>query len=113
MSLVLPLFGDDTRVEQDIDEVGTTNQNILDLIKRSNEDASSEMQSVFEGNVDFTGNLPDDLPDFFRQLVIELQTAYFWVKSNNDEAANTIIEGVRAKAKLTLEKRFAPALSTI
>jgi len=35
MSLVLPQFGDDERCEQDIDEVGTDNENILDLITRA------------------------------------------------------------------------------
>jgi len=54
MALVLPLYGDNTRTLQDIDEVGTTDTNILNLVTRSNENASSELESLFEGNIDFT-----------------------------------------------------------
>jgi len=111
MSLVLPQFGDDTRCEQDVDEVGTTNQNTLDLITRSNENASSELENLFNGNIDFTVDITE-LPTWLRQLAIELQTAYFWVMSNNTEEAKTHREEVRVKARSALEKRFKPAFST-
>lgn len=110
MALVLPLYGDDTRTLQDIDEVGTTDTNTLDLVNRSNENASSELESLFEGLIDFTVSL-SELPTWFRQLVIELQTSYFWVMSNNTEEAKTHREEVREKAKITLIKKFKPALS--
>ena len=111
MSLTLPQFGDDTRCKQDIDETNTTNQNILDLVTRSNENASSELENLFNGNIDFTVAV-SELPTWFRQLAIELQTAYFWVMSNNTEEAKTHREEVRAKSRVALEKRFSPAIST-
>lgn len=110
-SPVLPEFGDDTRTLQDIDEVGTTDTNITDLVTRSNENASSELESLFFGNVDFSQGV-NALPSWFRELAIELQTSYFWVMSNNTEEAKTHREEVREKARMTLKTRFSPAIST-
>lgn len=110
MSLILPQFGDDERCFEAIDEVGTSDQNIIDLVTLSNENASSELESLFEGNVDFTV-LVSELPDWFRQLAVELQIAYFWVMSNNTDEAKTHREEVRTKANITLEKRFKPSLT--
>lgn len=111
MSVVLPQFGDDDRCKEDIDEVGTDNENILDLITRANENASSELENLFNGNIDFSVAV-SELPTWFRQLAIELQTSYFWVMSNNTEEAKTHREEVRVKARSALEKRFKPAFST-
>jgi len=110
MALVLPLYGDDTRTLQDIDEVGTSDTNILNLVTRSNENASSELETLFEGNIDFTVQV-SELPTWFRELAIELQTSYFWVMSNNTEEAKTHREEVREKARMSLVKKFKPALS--
>lgn len=110
MSLILPKYGDDTRCLQDIDEVGTTDQNILDLVTRSNEDASLELESIFNGLIPFhLIETAEELEPWFRQLAIELQVSYFWVKSNNTPEAKTQREEVREKADKILIKRFAPA----
>ncbi len=102
--MVLAKFADTDKVKEDINEVGTTDAEILALISRSNEDASEELESVFLGLVDTSGTLPD----FFVQLATELTTAYFWVKSNGTDEAKNQREEVRAKARETLIKRFTP-----
>ena len=93
-------FADTDAVKKDINEIGTTNTDILALITRSNQDASEELESVFFGLVD-TSVAVALLPDFFVQLVTELTTAYFWVKSNGTEEAKNQRELVRTKAKET------------
>lgn len=108
MSIILPKFADEERVKKDIGETGTSNNLVLDLISRSNEDASSELESLFEGNVD-TAVSVEDLPLWFIQLATELTSSYYWVKENSTEEAKTQREEVREKAKLTLEKRFYPS----
>ena len=108
MVVTLPKFADEERVKQDIEAVLTTNLVQLDLISRSNEDASSELESLFTGLVD-TSVIVDDLPTWFVQLATELTTAYYWVKENSTEEAKTQREQVRNKAKQTLEKRFFPS----
>lgn len=102
--MVLAKFADQDKVKEDINEVGTTDTEILDLINRSDEDASEELESVFISVVDTS----QTLPDFFVQLATELTTAYFWVKSNGTTDAKNQREEVRAKAKETLIKRFTP-----
>ena len=111
MSLDFAEFGDDDLCKQDIDEVDTTNTNILQLVTRSNQNASSELENLFNGNIDFSVDITE-LPAWLRQLAVELQTAYFWVMSNNTEEAKTHREEVRVKARSALEKRFKPAFST-
>ena len=108
MAVTLPKFADEERVEKDIGEVNTTNTTVLALISRSNEDASSELESLFNGNIDTTVPV-DNLPTWFIQLATELTTAYYWVKENSTEEAKTQREQVRTKAKQTLEKRFFPS----
>ena len=108
MAVVLPKFADEERAKEDIGITGTTNIVVLDLISRSNEDASSELESLFNGNVD-TSVPVNDLPPWFVQLATELATSYYWIKESNTEAAKTQQEQVRVKAKLTLEKRFFPS----
>lgn len=105
--MVLAKFADTDKVKEDINEVGTTDAEILALISRSDEDASEELESVFFGLVD-TSVAVANLPDFFVQLATELTTAYFWVKSNGTDEAKNQRELVRAKAKETLIKRFTP-----
>ena len=108
MAVVLPKFADEELVKEDIGETGTTNTITLDLISRSDEDASSELESLFDGNVDTT--VPaTELPTWFIQLATELTTSYYWVKENGTEEAKTQREEVRKKAAITLEKRFFPS----
>jgi len=102
--MVLAKDADEAKVKEDIDEVGTTDTSILNLISRSNEDASEELRSVFLDLIDFTITLPD----FYVQLATELTTSYFWVKSNGTDEAKNQREEVRAKAKEVLIKRFSP-----
>lgn len=102
--MVLATFADTDKVKEDINEVGTSDAEILALISRSNEDASEELESVFIGLVDTSAALPD----FFVQLATELTTAYFWVKSNGTDEAKNQRELVRTKVKDTLIKRFTP-----
>lgn len=108
MVVTLPKFADEEKVKEDIEATGTTNTVQLDLISRSNEDASSELESLFFGLVD-TSVPVDDLPTWFLQLAIELTTSYYWVKENGTDEAKDQREQVRNKAKLTLEKRFFPS----
>ena len=102
--MTLATFADTDKVKQDIGEVGTTDTEILNLISRSNEDASEELETLFIGLVDTS----QTLPDYFVQLATELTTAYFWVKSNGTDEAKNQREEVRTKAKETLTKRFTP-----
>jgi len=110
MSVFLPQFGITDLVLQDIDEVLTTDQNISDLVSRSNEAASSELESIFIGLVDFTVN-PTDLPSWFISLATDYTTAYFWQKSNGTERSKLQLEKIREKAIETREGRFRPAIT--
>ncbi len=103
MSVTIPLYADDDRIKEDIAEVGTTNTVVLEKIKRANEDASMEMDSLFKNNFD-----PDALVDWFVSITTEYATALFWVKSTGTEAAIKQKEDVYAKAERILIQRFQP-----
>ena len=106
--MVLPLDADEELIKEDIAEVGTTNDVILQKIKRANEDATGEMRALFLGNVDFTA-----LPDFYVQIVSKYASALFWVKSSGTDAAITQAVDVYKQAERILIQRFQPVGSRV
>ena len=50
MSIAIPKVADENRIKQDINEVNTTNPDILSKISRANEDAAMEMAAIFLNN---------------------------------------------------------------
>ena len=108
MSVDIPLYADDTRIKEDIAEAGTTNSVILAKIKRANEDASMQMDTLFLNNFD-----PNDLEDWFVSITTEYATALFWVKSNGTEAATKQKDAVYERAKQILIQRFQPVGSRV
>jgi len=103
MSVVIPLYADDERIEEDIAEVGTVDDIILEKIKRANEDASMAMEALFLNNFD-----PDNLESWFVAITTEYATALFWKKSTGTDQAKLQAEGVYQKAKEILIQRFQP-----
>jgi len=110
MSVAIPLLADDTRIKEDIAEVGTTNTVILEKIKRSNEDASMEMTALFLNNVDTTV-AASLLPDWFVAITTEYATSRFWVKSTGTAQATEQSQEVYKKAQRILIQRFQPVES--
>lgn len=108
MSVSIPLYADDERIKEDIAEVDTANEVILQKIKRANEDASMEMGALFENNFD-----PDNLEDWFVSITTEYATALFWIKSNGTDAAITQAKDIYAKAEKILIQRFLPVGSRV
>ncbi|MGI9229927.1 MAG: hypothetical protein ACR2P9_08725 [Gammaproteobacteria bacterium] len=112
MAAVIPQFADNTRIQQDIDETGTTNPVILEKITRANEDASMQMGDLFLNNVDVTVPVAS-LPDWFVQITTQYATALFWVKSTGTAQAVQQAEEVYAKAEKILLQRFQPVGSRL
>jgi uncharacterized membrane protein len=112
LSATIPLFADEDRIRQDIDEVGSTNTDISDKIRRANEDASSEMEALFLNNVD-TSVAAAALPGWFVSIVTEYATSLFWVKSTGTAQAVDQKEAVYAKAENILIQRFQPVRSRV
>jgi len=108
MSVNIPLYADSDRIEEDIAEVGTTNTIILEKIKRANEDASMQMDTLFLNNFD-----PNNLEDWFVSITTEYATALFWVKSSGTEAAIKQKDAVYERAKQILIQRFQPVGSRV
>ena len=104
--MVLPQFADSELIKEDIAEVGTTNDIILQKIKRANEDASQEMGALFLNNFN-----SDDLEDFFVQITTEYATALFWSKSTGTTQAIDQVKEVYKKAQNILIQRFQPVES--
>ena len=102
--MALPQDADDELIKEDIAEVNTSNDVILEKIKRANEDATGQLRDLFLNNVDFTITLPD----FYVQIVSEYATALFWVKSNGTQASLEQKKEVYAKAERILIQRFQP-----
>lgn len=103
MAVVIDTFADEDRMKQDIDQVGTTNTEILNLITRSNEDASSRLEAIFLDNVDF-----NDLPGWFVDLATRLAVKIYWDKSNGTPESSEKIEEIIEEAEQILIKRFFP-----
>ena len=102
--MVLPQDADDDLIKEDIAEVNTTNDIILEKIKRANEDATGQFRDLFLNNVDFTTTLPD----FYVQIVSQYATALFWVKSSGTQASFEQAKEVYEKAERILIQRFQP-----
>jgi len=103
MSVVIDTFADEERMEQDINQVGTADQEIIDLITRSNEDASSRLEAIFLNNVDF-----DNLPGWFVDLATRLAVKIYWDKSNGTTDSSEKIKEIVEESKQILIKRFFP-----
>ena len=105
MSVVIPVYADEDRMKQDINQVGTTDTEILNLITRSNEDSSSRLNGIFLGNVDF-----DDLDSvpWFVDLATRLAVKIYWDKSNGTPESSEKIKEVLEEAERALIKRFFP-----
>ena len=112
MSATIPLLADDDRIKEDIAEVGTTNAEILEKIKRANEDASMQMSSLFLNNVDITVAAAS-LPDWFVSITTEYATSLFWVKSTGTQQATEQARAVYQKAERILIQRFQPTESRV
>lgn len=108
MAAVLPTYADETRIEEDIAELGTLNLVIQQKIKRANEDASSEMEALFLNNFD-----PSDPEPFFVQITTKYATALFWLKSNGTDAALNQVKQVYEEAQRILQQRFQPVESRV
>jgi len=105
MAVVIDTYGDEDRIKQDINQVGTTDTEILNLITRSNEDASSRLNGIFLGNVDF--NDLDSVP-WFVDLTTRLAVKIYWDKSNGTPESSEKIKEVVEEAHKALIKRFFP-----
>lgn len=105
MAVVIDTFADEDRMKQDINQVGTSDTEILNLITRSNEDASSRLNGIFLGNVDFTDL--DSVP-WFVDLATRLAVKIYWDKSNGTPESSEKIEEVIVEANNALVKRFSP-----
>ncbi len=105
MSIVIDTFADEDRMKQDIDQVGTADTEILNLITRSNEDSSSRLEAIFLGNVDF--NDLDSVP-WFVDLATRLAVKIYWDKSNGTPESSEKIKEIIEEAKQILIKRFTP-----
>lgn len=105
MAVVIDTFADEDRMKQDINQVGTTDTEILNLVARSNEDASSRLNAIFLGNVDF-----DDLDSvpWFVDLATRLAVKIYWDKSNGTPESSEKVKEVVEEAKQVLVRRFFP-----
>jgi len=108
MAVVLPTYADQDRILADIAETGTTNTVILEKVLRANEDASSELGSLFLNNFD-----PNNLEDWFVQINTKYATALFWLKSTGTDAALNQAKEVYAEAQRILIQRFQPVGSRV
>ena len=106
MSTSILKFADENRIKQDIDEVNTTDRDILSKISRSNEDASMEMAAIFLNNFNIRNP-----PDWLVQITTEYATALFWIKSTGTAESITQANNVLAKADRILINRFQPVRS--
>ena len=99
-----PQFADQTLVFQDIGKTFGDNTEIDDLVNRSDQDASSYLESVFRNNIDFA-NITDG---WFTDLATRLTTAIYWWKSNGTTEAEEKIEKLKKEAVETNTREFFP-----
>ena len=97
-------FADQILVFQDIGKTLGDNVEIDDLVARSDQDASSYLESVFRNNIDFT-NITDG---WFTDLATRLTTAIYWWKSNGTTEAEEKIDKLKKEAEATNIKEFFP-----
>ena len=105
MSVVIDTYADEERMKEDINQVGTGDTEILDLIRRSNEDSSSRLNGIFLNNVDFSDL--DSVP-WFVDLATRLAVKIYWDKSNGTPESSEKIKEVVMEAEKALIKRFTP-----
>lgn len=103
MAVVIDTYADEDRMKEDVNQVGTTDTEILNLITRSNEDASSRLNAIFLDNVDF-----NDLPGWFVDLATRLAVKIYWDKSNGTPESSEKIKEIVEESKQILIKRFFP-----
>jgi len=107
MAVVIDTFADEDRMKQDVNQVGTIDSEILNLITRSNEDASSRLEAIFLGNVDFNDL---DAAPWFVDLVTRLAVKIYWDKSNGTPESSEKIKEIVEESKQVLIKRFFPVV---
>lgn len=100
---VPPQFADQTLVFQDIGKTAGSNTQTDDLVNRSDQKASSDLQTIFLNNVDF-----DNVEGWFTELATDLTTATFWYKSNGTTEAQEKVDKILEKAKEINTDRFFP-----
>jgi len=106
MAVVISKYADEDRMKQDIDQVGTTDTEILNLITRANEDASSRLNGIFGDNiVDY-----NNLEGWFVDLVTRLAVKIYWDKSNGTPESSEKIKEILEEAKQALFKRYYPTV---
>ena len=104
----IPLFADQSRVFEDIGKASGDNANRDNLVLRSNEDASMQLQAIFLNLVDFTLVETDDSLAWFVDLATELTTAIFWKKSNGTDDQKQAVKDVIVRANKIKDERFIP-----
>jgi len=102
-TVTISKFADTDRVYKDMGKTRGSNDNRDNLVVRSDEDASSELQAVFLNLVDF-----DDLPSWFIDLSTKLTTAIFWAKSNGSSEQLQAVKDIISDSKQIREARFHP-----
>lgn len=96
-------------VYKDIDESGTTDQSVIDLVNESAAQASSEIEAEFIYLISDTVPFSTPFPDWFVELANELTVGHFWNKQNGDK---TILEHAQKAIHNARQKRFdQPATS--
>jgi len=100
---VVPKFADEAQVFKDIDKTAEENQSVDDLVERSNEDASSNLETIFLNNVDF-----NNLEGWFIDLATRYTTATYWWKSNGTNEQKEKMEQVKEEAVKINHDRFYP-----
>lgn len=89
-------------VYKEIDESGTTDQSVIDLVNESATQASSEIEAQFVFLISDTVPFVSP-PDWFVELANELTVGHFWNKQNGDK---TILEHAREAIKESRNLRF-------
>lgn len=99
-----PQFADQTLVFKDIGKTFGDNTQIDDLVDRSDQDASSYLESIFRNNIDF-----DNITEgWFTDLATKLTTAVYWKKSNGTTEATEEVEKLKKEAVETNTREFFP-----
>lgn len=99
-----PQFADQTLVFKDIGKIQGANTEIDDLVDRSDQDASSKLESIFRNNIDF-----DNITNgWFTDLATRLTTAIYWWKSNGTTEAQEKIDKIEAESKQINIDEFFP-----
>lgn len=104
------IYADIQHIKEAINEVGTTDQSVIDTLEQAAKRASAQIESEFVFLVSDEVPFDDPVPEFLEELANQLTEAYFWELQNGNK---DLVETALLRIKEQRDRRFNQVPSII